>query len=372
MPSLLINQHKIESLLDAVAYVSRLNGVRPLFDQLIVNLKSREEKGIIPPKFVFSRVIETCKNIISGIPLPSDESNALIDDFSSKLESLDLAQEDKEVLLKSGSEALNQNVKPAYESLIAFLEDQESRATKDDGAWKFPNGNEFYNNTLKRTTTTELTSDQIHEIRLKEVERIHGEMKEIMKEVGFEGDLQAFFTFLKEDDQFYYPNTDEGKQLYMDSATAIINNMKGRLDEVFLVKPKADMIVKRVEAFREKSVSSAFYQRPAPDGSRPGMYYVPLYNSRNQPKYGMESLAYHEGIPGHHMQISIAQELDGIPDFRKYGGYTAYIEGWGLYCENIPKDMGLYSNPYSDYGRLAAELWRACRLVVDTGIHTKK
>ena len=177
---------------------------------------------------------------------------------------------------------------------------------------------------------------------------------------------------MKNDAQFYYPNTDEGKQIYMDSATTIINNMKAKLDELFLTQPKADMIVKRVEAFREKSAGSAFYQRPAKDGSRPGIYYANLNNTKDMPKYEMEALAYHEGIPGHHMQLSIAQELDNIPEFRKYLRYTAYVEGWGLYCEFLPKEIGMYSNPYSDYGRLAAELWRACRLVVDTGIHSKK
>jgi uncharacterized protein (DUF885 family) len=225
---------------------------------------------------------------------------------------------------------------------------------------------------LQRTTTTDLTAEEIHEIGLKEVARIHDEMREIMKTVNFEGSLQDFFTYLKEDQQFFYPNTDEGKQQYIDSATVIIDNMRERLDELFITKPKADMIVKRVEPFREQSAGKAFYQAPAPDGSRPGTYYANLANTEDMPKYDMEALAYHEGIPGHHMDRSIAQELQDIPKFRKFGGYTAYVEGWGLYSEFIPKEMGLYSNPYSDYGRLAAEWWRACRLVVDTGIHLKK
>ena len=197
-------------------------------------------------------------------------------------------------------------------------------------------------------------------------------MREIMKKVKFDGDLSEFFEFMRVDKQFYYPETEEGKQRYLDEAVALIDNMKSRLDELFIVKPKADMIVKQVEAFREKSAGKAFYQQPAPDGSRPGIYYANLYRMSDMPTYQMEALAYHEGIPGHHMQIAIAQELEGIPMFRKFGGYTAYVEGWGLYSEMIPKEIGLYEDPYSDFGRLAMELWRACRLVVDTGIHAKK
>jgi uncharacterized protein (DUF885 family) len=197
-------------------------------------------------------------------------------------------------------------------------------------------------------------------------------MREIKDKVGFKGDLKAFMQFMKTDKQFYYPNDAQGKQRYLDEATGLIDTMKTRLDELFIVKPKADLKVKAVEGFREKAAGKAFYQQPAPDGSRPGVYYANLYDMEAMPTYQMEALAYHEGIPGHHMQIAISQELEGIPKFRKFGGYTAYIEGWGLYSEFIPKEMGMYSDPYSDFGRLSMELWRACRLVVDTGIHAMK
>ena len=193
-----------------------------------------------------------------------------------------------------------------------------------------------------------------------------------MEKTGFDGDLKAFFNFMQTDPQFYYPETDEGKAEYLKDATAIIDNMRSRLDELFLVKPKAEMIVKAVEPFREKSAGKAFYQQPSMDGSRPGIYYANLYRMSDMPKYEMEALAYHEGIPGHHMQLAIAQELEDMPKFRRFGGYTAYIEGWGLYTELLPKEIGLYQDPYSDFGRLAMELWRACRLVVDTGIHAKQ
>ena len=228
-------------------------------------------------------------------------------------------------------------VKPAYEKLIAFLEDQETRATTDDGVWKFDDGDAFYSEALRLTTTTELTAEEIRQIGLNEVARIHDEMREIMKTVEFDGDLKAFFEFMRIDEQFYYPNTDEGKEAYIQRAVEVIDDMKERLDSLFLTKPEADLIVKRVKAFREKSVGTAFYQRPAPDGSCPGIYYANLYDTANMPKYKREGLAYHEGVPGHHMQLALAQQLEGIPKFRKFGSYTAYIEGWGLYCELLPK-----------------------------------
>ncbi len=372
IPAFLINIHQITNKSDAEAYISRLNGVEELMDQLIVELKLREEKGIVPPKFVFPMVIGDSKNILKGSPFDAGEPSTLLADFTRKISALDAEPAEKGALIESAKEGLLNGVKPGYEKLIAFLTEQEKRATTEDGAWKFPDGPAFYDNALKRTTTTDLTAEEIHQIGLDEVARIHGEMKDIMKKVAFEGSLQDFFQYLKTDDQFYYPDTDEGKEMYIDSAKAIINNMKSRLDELFLTKPEADIVVKRVEKFREQSAGKAFYQSPAPDGSRPGTYYANLASTRNMPKYEMEALAYHEGIPGHHMDRTISQELTGIPKFRRFGGYTAYVEGWGLYCEYIPKEMGLYANPYSDYGRLAMELWRACRLVVDTGIHLKK
>ncbi len=246
-----------------------------------------------------------------------------------------------------------------------FIQVADDRA----GAWKFPEGKAFFNNALERTTTTDLTSREIHETGLKEVERIHDEMRVIMQKVNFEGDLKAFFEFMRVDKQFFYDETQESKDKYLSEATALIDDMKSRLDELFIVKPKADLTVKAVEAFREKSAGKAFYQRPSMDGTRPGVYYANLYRMSDMPTYQMAALAYHEGIPGHHMQLAIAGELGELPKFRKFGGYTAYTEGWGLYSEQIPKEIGLYQDPYSDFGRLAMELWRACRLVVDTGIH---
>ena len=372
VPAFLINQHQITSVEDAKAYISRLNGVTKVFDQLIDSLEIRAQKGIIAPKFVFPHVIESSKNIIKGAPFEKGDDSTLLADFKRKVNKLEISDSEKAALIKEATESLKSSIKPSYHKLINYLAKLEKRADTRDGAWKFPDGEAFFNNALARTTTTDLTAKEIHEIGLAEVARIHDEMREIKEKVGFKGDLKAFMEFMKTDKQFYLPNTEEGKEKYLKDATAMIDNLKSRLDELFIVKPKADMIVKRVEAFREKAAGKAFYQQPAPDGSRPGIYYANLYDMEAMPTYQMEALAYHEGIPGHHMQIAIAQELEGVPKFRKFGGYTAYIEGWGLYSELVPKEMGLYEDPYSDFGRLAMELWRACRLVVDTGIHAMK
>lgn len=372
-PAFLINMHEISDSSDARAYISRLKGLKTLFIQLEDGLETRASKGILPPKFVFEKVIGDSKNIISGAPFnTSTQESTLLNDFKNKIQKLDLADTVKSSYINDANEALLTYVKPAYTSLIDRLETHQKIATTDDGVWKFPNGKEFYNNALYRTTTTNMTANEIHELGLSEVERIHNEMKVIMKKVEFDGSLQEFFKFMRDDSQFYYPTTPEGKKAYLDQAVTLIDSMKSKLDELFITKPKADIIVKAVEPFREKSAGKAFYQRGTPDGTRPGRYYANLYNMKSMPIYQMEALAYHEGIPGHHMQISIAQELENIPMFRKLGGYTAYIEGWGLYNEYLPKEIGMYSDPYSDFGRLAMELWRACRLVVDTGIHEKK
>ena len=372
VPSLLINQHSISSESDAKAYIARLNAVPALFTQLQQQLQKRADAGIIAPKFVFPMVISASENVIKGAPFDSGEDSTLLADFRKKVTALDISDAAQKLLLDEAAVALLTSVKPAYTGLIQYLQQLEQQAGTEDGVWRFKDGDAFYNNALQRTTTTNLTADQIHQIGLDEVARIHNEMRAIMEKTGFDGDLKAFFNFMQTDPQFYYPETDEGKAEYLRDATAIIDNMRSRLDELFLVKPKAEMIVKAVEPFREKTAGKAFYQQPSMDGSRPGIYYANLYRMSDMPKYEMEALAYHEGIPGHHMQLAIAQELEDMPKFRRFGGYTAYIEGWGLYTEMLPKEIGLYQDPYSDFGRLAMELWRACRLVVDTGIHAKK
>lgn len=375
IPSTLINLHVITDLNDAKAYISRLQNVSGLLDELIVGLKRRANKGIIAPKFVFPMVIEDSKNLLKGAPFDNTidaDDSVLLNDFKTKIGRLDLDASTKTQLTEQATTALVEYVKPAYQRLISYVEQLETLADDRAGAWKFPDGEDFYNAALKKTTTTNLTANEIHDIGLQEVARIHAEMEAIKTKVGFNGTLQEFFIFMRTDEQFYFPDTKEGREAYLDRTRKVTKEFTEQLDQLFITKPKSELMVKAVEAFREKSAGKAFYQSPPPDGSRPGIYYANLYNMKEMPIYQMEALLYHEGLPGHHLQLSIATELENIPKFRKFSRYTAYIEGWGLYAELLPKEIGFYQDPYSDFGRLTLELWRACRLVTDTGLHAKK
>ncbi len=373
--SFMINQHRIKNVDEAEAYITRLASVDDYLGQQQQNAEDQFARGINPPSWAYPQMIATSQNIITGAPFDDrDEPSTLLADFTKKLDVLEVSDDVKEDLLVRATDAMTSSVKPAYEALIAMFEAQAATATNDDGAWKLPDGGDYYALQLEAMTTTTMSPTQIHDLGLSEVARIHLEMNEIKDAVGFDGSLQDFFVYMRTDPdgKFTYPTTDEGRTRYLKEATEIIDTMRGQLDDLFLTKPKAELIVKRVEPFREQAAGKAFYQRPAPDGSRPGTYYANLYNMADMPTYQMEALAYHEGIPGHHMQLAIAQELDGLPSFRKFGSVTAYTEGWGLYSEYTPKEMGFYADPYSDFGRLAMELWRAARLVVDTGLHDKK
>jgi uncharacterized protein (DUF885 family) len=373
VPAFLINFHRVDNVADARAYIARLRGIAPLLDQLMDKAEVRAAKGIMPPKFVYGLVVDSCREVIAGAPFDqSGKKSALLEDIEGKIAALkDADAATKASLLADATAALTGAVQPAYGKLIALLQAQEKTATTDDGVWKLPDGGEFYAYQLRGSTTTNLTAEQIHALGLREVARIHHGMEAIMRQVGFKGDLQAFFKHIKEDPKFYYPTTPEGKVAYLKRATEIIDAMRARLDEFFITKPKAPLVVKPVEPFREQGSAGAFYEQPAPDGSRPGAYYVNTIDMRGVPIFEMETLAHHEAIPGHHMQIAIAQELTGIPRFRKFGGNTAYVEGWALYAEYFPKEFGFYQDPMQDFGRLYDELLRAVRLVVDTGIHAK-
>lgn len=372
LPAFLISYHRVESVGDARAYIARLRGVEAAMRQLIEGLEIRRRMGVVPPAFVFAHVLQDCRNVVTGAPFDETGVSPLMEDFERKTGELAMGAAEREALLREARAALLESVGPAYEALMATLESHRTDAVDEAGVWKLPRGDAYYAHRLRAMTTTDLGAEEIHTIGLSEVSRIHDEMRAIMDRLSFEGDLQAFFTYLREDERFYYPDTEEGREQYLAEATRIIDRMRTDLDRIFGIQPQAEMVVRRVEPFREKSAGKAFYMRGSPDGSRPGIYYANLYNMRDMPIYQMEALAFHEGIPGHHMQISIAQELEGVPRFRKFGGYTAYSEGWALYCERLPREFGYYADPYSDFGRLAMELWRAARLVVDTGLHHYK
>lgn len=363
IPAFLINIHQVSELSHAQAYVERIQGIGPQMDALIAESRERADAGIMPPDWVYPYVIADLEGLIAA-----GKDNAVVKDFVGKVDRLDANPIAKSELIIAAGNAWNTSARPGYQKLLAEMQRQQKIAPTDDGVWRLPNGDAYYAALLESYTTTDLTADEVHNIGLREVERIHGEMRSIMAKVGFEGTLQEFFEFTRNDDQFYYTSRED----YLRDAQAKLDAMEAKLPEYFGRLPKAPMIIKPVEAFREKSAGKAFYQSPAPDGSRPGTYYINLYNLRNQSKNELEALAYHEGFPGHHLQRALQTELDGLPAFRRFGGFTAYTEGWGLYTEELGKDMGFYQDPYSDFGRLGMELWRACRLVVDTGLHSKK
>ena len=277
IPSFLINQHLIADKEEAQAYIERITNSATLLEQVVEQLKIRQQKGIVAPKFVFPLVMASIDNILKGAPFSQGPDSTIFADFKAKVAKLELSEADRNSLTLAASVALKDSLAPGYQNLLSVLRKLETEATNDHGVWKFPNGEAFYNFALHRTTTTDLTAEQIHTKGLYEVARIQSEMLGIMQSVGFEGDLQAFFDFMRNDPRFYFPDTPEGKQAYLDQATQLINDMKTRLDELFITKPKADLVVKAVEPFREASAGQAFYQRPAPDGSRPGTYFANLY-----------------------------------------------------------------------------------------------
>lgn len=368
IPAFLINIHRVSNQADAEAYVSRLEGAGALIDSLVEQAAERADDGIIVPNWVFPYVIADARNVISGAPFEEGEDSPIYADLKKKVAELDIPDAEKADLVARGGAAMVDSLKPAYEKLIVEMERQQAMAVEGDGIWRFKDGAAYYAERLQNYTTTDLSADEIHQIGLDNVARIHGLMRKIMADVGFEGSLQDFFQHLRTSDEFYY-DTREAYLADVDSKLAAIT---AKLPEFFNTLPKAPLVIKPVEAFREKSAGKAFYNSPAPDGSRPGTYYVNLYNLRSMSKTELEALAYHEGLPGHHLQRTIQTELGDLPPFRRFGGWTAYTEGWGLYSEELGKDMGFYQDPYSDFGRLGMELWRACRLVVDTGIHHKR
>ncbi len=363
LPAFLINIHRVSDEKQAAAYVSRIEGLGAVIDTLTAESRERAGRGVMPPDWVYPYVISDIENLIRP-----GESNAVLDDFAAKTNALEIDDEAKMELIDASVVAWDRSARPAYQRLLAEMQRQQAIAPTEDGIWRFPDGAAYYAALLGNYTTTDLTADEIHAIGLREVARIHDEMRVIMRKVGFEGSLQEFFEYTRNGDQFFYTT----REAYLADVEQTLDAMEARLPEFFNTLPQAPMVVKPVEAFREKSAGKAFYQSPAPDGSRPGTYYVNLYNLRDMSKNELEALAYHEGVPGHHLQRAIQTELGDVPPFRRFGGVTAYTEGWGLYSEELGKDMGFYTDPYSDFGRLGMELWRACRLVVDTGIHHKR
>lgn len=372
LPVFLINNHRIGSVSDAEAYVARIGEAERYMGQVATTLKARAAEGVVSPRFVFAPSIENTRAVITGAPFDNGADNPVWADFQKKVGALDADQATKERLLASARAALTGPYKRGFDTVLTALAEVQPMADSDAGVWRLPNGEAYYNARLQLSTTTDLTADQIHQIGLDEVGRIQAEMETVKAKIGFTGSLQDFFVFLKTDPRFQYPNTPEGKEQYLTDARGFIAQVMAVAPQWFSTLPKAALEVRAVEPFREATASIAFYNAPAPDGSRPGIYYVNLSDMTQVLKPQIEGISYHEGAPGHHFQIAYAQEIEGLPRFRRFGGYGAYAEGWGLYAEQLGKEMGFYQDPYSDFGRLSTELWRAVRLVTDTGLHAKR
>ena len=381
-PTLMMNYHTVETEQDMTDYISRVSAIGAAMADLTGQAKLAAGEGVRPPRFAYEIVMKESKAIISGAPFDdSGTDSTLWADANTKVSALvkadTITQKQGDSLIKAVRTALINDFAPGYDDLIAFMADDLKNTSEEAlGVHALPEGDEFYKYRLKSITTTDMTADQIHQLGLDEVKRIRGEMEVIKQKDGFKGTLQEYFAYIrdsKDDEKFYYDNTDEGRQGYIDDATAAIENLKKELPNYFGILPKADLVVKRVEAFREQDGAPQHYYSGTPDGSRPGVYYAHLSDMKAMPKNELEVIAYHEGLPGHHMQISIAQELKGIPKFRTQAGSTAYVEGWALYTEALAKEMpNTYVTLGSDFGRLGSEMWRAIRLVVDTGMHHKK
>ena len=372
IPVFLINNHRIDTVADAEAYVSRLREVERVMREIGANMRDQAERGIVPPRFNFQPVREDGRRILQGAPFTAGADSAIFADFKAKVGRLDIAQSEKDRLIAAASEALTGPFRRGYDHFLATVDSIEPRATGNNGAWSLPDGAEFYGQRIRQSTTTDLTAAQIHEIGLREVERIHGEMERIKRQVGFTGTLQQFFAHINDGQQYKYPNTAEGREQYLADARRFIAQVMEAAPRWFRRLPQAPLEVRAVEEWRQQTASVAFYNRPSADGSRPGIYYVNLADMNQVLKPQTEAISYHEGAPGHHFQIALAQELPGLPKFRRFGGYGVYSEGWGLYAELLGKEMGFYDEPISEFGMYSTSLWRAIRLVVDTGIHHQR
>ncbi len=374
----LVNYHRVDNESDMLAYIARIGEMSRAILQGLDRAKAGAAEGVRPPRFAYAVVIEEARNLVVGIPFTKDgeQESVLWMDANAKIaalvESKSIDEATATKLRQATREALLRHFQPAYTQLITWFEaDIENTSEEPLGVIALPDGEAFYNAMLAYRTTSALTANEIHEIGLKEVARIRAEMEAIKTAVGFDGTLASFFDFIRNAPQFYYSNDDAGRQRYIERTEQALSVINGKLPDYFGLLPKADLVVKRVEPFREQDGAAQHYRPGTPDGSRPGTYYLHLSDMTGLNTTELEAIAYHEGSPGHHLEISISRELEGIPVFRTQAFFNSFSEGWALYAETLAKEMGAYEDPYSDFGRLNGEMWRAIRLVVDTGIHAR-
>jgi uncharacterized protein (DUF885 family) len=372
LPALMTETHQVNDATDAEHYLARLALFPRKLDQIIESLKVRESKNIIPPKFVVEKVGEQIKGFIA----PGPAGNTLVVSLKAKLAKIPAEKMDqatREAFGKRAEESVAANVIPAYNKLATYIESLRPKALRNDGAWSLPDGEAYYQYQIESNTTTKMKADELHQLGLKEVARIGAEMDKILDAAGYKQPTRAerLAALAKAPTQIY-ADSDEGRKQVLKDYTSIITEISAGLDPYFAVKPKAGVVVERVPPFMEKTAPGAYYNAPPFDASKPGVFYANLRKVDEISKFSMRTLSYHEAIPGHHMQIAIAQELEGLPLFRSVLPFTAYAEGWALYAERLAWEAGFEKDPLDNLGRLQAEIFRGVRLVVDTGLHAKR
>jgi len=370
-PSFMDAQHQVHTVEDAENYLSRMSELPRKYEQHMLGLKIRESNDIIPPRFVVERVLDQMREFVDT---PAQE-NILYTSLADKMaEAEDIDEEQAADILEKVEASIGENIYPAYDTFINYFSELEAKAGDEHGYWHLPNGDAAYKLALRLFTTTDYTAQEIHDIGLAEVDRIQAEMMEIFEAEGV--DVSQGYTAAMEEyssrPEFYYEDSDEGRQQILDDYQTMLDEFDTQLDDAFRIRPKAGMEVVRIPEFKEKTSPGGYYQQPALDGSRPGRFFANLYDIKATPKFGMRTLAVHEGIPGHHFQIAIAMELEGVPLIRRFAPFTSYSEGWALYAEQVAWEQGLLPTPADNVGRLVSELFRAVRLVVDTGIHDQR
>ena len=369
-PSFMESTHQVHSVRDAEDYVSRLSQVGRKFDQVLDGLRHREALGILPPQFVITKVLDEMRNFIAT---PAEEGILMVA-LTDKMKEAELPGSEQQRIALEAREQIEQTVYPAYGRLIEYFDILDEKVSENNGVWSLPDGDELYRLAMRMFTTTDYTPEYIHDFGLSEVDRIQAEILSILEAEGWDisTGFHASIEEMADDPIFYYSDSGEGRDQILADYQAIIDEISEGLEPYFDVMPESVVEVQRIPEFKEKTAPGAYYQRPAMDGSRPGVFYANLYDIKATPRYSMRTLAYHEAIPGHHFQLAIQQQQDDLPFFRRMIPATAYSEGWALYAERLAWELGFQTNPYDNIGRLQAELFRAVRLVVDTGIHYKR
>jgi uncharacterized protein (DUF885 family) len=370
--SFMSNIHRIDDKGDAEDYITRLSQVGTSFGNTLIQVKKEQSLGVIPPDFIIKKLLDNLHNIRD----PELLDNELVKDFTKKLDKLsDLDVQSKQQLNQRMKTVMVDVVQPAYDRMITFYEGLLTKADSRAGVWKFPHGDEYYQYQVRSSTTTDYTPEYLHQLGLKEVDRIVGEIKTILIAQGYDTESQPIGKTLNDmskDPQFIYHDSDEGRMQIIEDYQNIIDEIDAQMGNYFAILPEGKVEVKPVPEYKEKTAAGGYYESPSMDGSRPGRFYANLYDLTATPKFGMRTLAYHEAVPGHHFQLAIQNELKGLPMFRGFIGFTGFTEGWALYAERLAAELGFEEDPFSNIGRLQAELLRAVRLVVDTGIHHSK